>query len=174
MKTDIPGNVVVVIRGEKHTYNIADLLEIDENNLSKEFASQAALFGFFATAQAEAEMEMEMASSAKDREYATADEYYRSELERKEKKYTEAVIRSSIIRDVDYVTAEQGFHIAEHNANMLKMIVKALGQRAEMLISLGAHLRAEADMTGMSIKTQANVAQEAREAIISKRKSGQV
>src|SRR4030066_297364 len=152
MSIDLEGRVTVTIRGKKQEYNIAELLEIDETNLSKEFASQAALFGFFATAQAEAEMEVGKLSVSKDQEYATSDEFWRADFDKREKKYTEAVIRSSVIRDEEYVLADQDFHTAEHNANMLKMIVKALGQRAEMLISLGAHLRAEAEMTGMSIK----------------------
>lgn len=169
MSIDLKSKITININSVAKEYDVAELLEIDENNLSTEFAQQAAVFGYFATAQAAAEDVAERRKIEKEREYAKADEYWRAWHDKREKKYTETVIRSTVIRDDDYIKAETYYNNAAHDANMLKLIVRALGQRADMLISLGAHLRAEMEMTGMNIRQKPDVAADAKEAISKRR-----
>src|SRR3990167_2305323 len=116
---------------------IGELFDIDDTDLTKEFAKQASLYAYFATTQADAERELAMADSIKDQEYATADEFFRKEKEEQGHKYTEAVIKSLIMRDEDYLKVLLEYTDADHNVNVLKAITRALQMRAEMLISLG-------------------------------------
>lgn len=146
---DISGTKVVV-QGKE--LDLSDLFDIDENDLTREFATQASLYAYFATLQAKVERDVVAESIKKDQEYASADEHWRQWYTEREKKYTEAVIRSDVIRDEDYMIAEDSYNMAVHDLNIVKALVRALQQRAEMLISMGAHLRQEYSMTGMTIK----------------------
>ena len=137
--------------GVKKVIDIGNLFDINEDNLTKEFATQASLYAYFATLQAEAERLQAKAEMKKDQEYAKSDEYWRAYLDKREKKYTEAVIKSNVIRDEDYDKANNALINITYDLNVIKAIVRALQMRAEMLISLGAHLRQEYSMTGMSV-----------------------
>ena len=56
--------------------------------------------------------------------------------------------------DADYQKASDEQRDSAHNVAVLKAVVNALKMRADMLISMGAHLRQEYDMTGMTIREQ--------------------
>jgi hypothetical protein len=169
---DIQGSKISFVRkGVQKSVDISELFDIDENNLTAEFAHQASLYAFFATIQADAERELAHTALEKEQEYASADEYHRRSLEKKEQKYTEAVIRSLVMRDEDYEKAYNAYALAQQEVDILKAIVRALQMRAEMLISLGAQLRQEYSMTGMNVRDNAYKAaiDDAKKALKSKR-----
>jgi len=136
----------------KKVFNLGDVFSINETELSKEYASQASLYAYFAQLSAFADHSVMIKDLSRDQEYARADEACRAELERNNKKYTEAVVKSMILQDVDYDKAYKRHAQAVYDASLLKSIVRALEQRANMLISLGSHLRHEDSMTGMNIR----------------------
>jgi len=150
---DIQGTKVKFRHGSKELeFDIMDVFDIDNDDLSKEFSKQPALFAYFSALQADAERLTALAEFDRDAEYAAADEAYRHALDLQDKKYTEAVIRSNVLQDEDYDAANRKFLEFQYFSNLLKLIVRALSQRSEMLISLGAQIRQEISMTGMNVR----------------------
>lgn len=149
----IQGTKVTIKDGdEERVLDLTDLFRIDETNLTKEFTEQASLYGYFGVLMAKAEHEAAVRDLGKDQEYAVADLDWRAEMEEAGKKYTEALIRNTVLSDEEYQRISIQAAEAEFDYKLLKAIVSALQQRAEMLISLGAHIRHELDQTGMSIR----------------------
>ncbi|MFA5035633.1 MAG: hypothetical protein WC479_00450 [Candidatus Izemoplasmatales bacterium] len=150
---EIIGSVIVVktLKGKKR-FDIGKLFMIDQNLISDEMSSQASMYGFFAILAAEADRISALKSMLYDQETAQADESYRQQLELDGKKYTEAVVRSMVIRDEECVKALTAKEDADYDLNILKAIVRAFEQRAMMLQSLGSQLRHEYDMQGMHTK----------------------
>lgn len=152
----IPDNVladieksVVVLNGKK--YNLADFTEIDQEMLSDEFAGQASAYAFVGMLVAEAEAALNDAKQAKDVAYAEADADYRDDWNKRGEKYTEAVIRSAVIMDAEYKIAVDVETAALKSYKILRALHDAMKQRGEMLISLGATLRSEAQFTDLHI-----------------------
>jgi len=170
---------VVDMRGKLRTFDIGDIFNIDESNISKEFTQQASLYAFFAALAATAEKKAADADFLKDQEYAQADQASREDLEEQSIKYTEAVIKSMVVTDAGYTKRVRNHIIAEYDYRLLKALASALEQRANMLISLGAYLRHELDQTAMNIKrAQTDGAVEEAKRLMRERKgdknSGQV
>ena len=160
------------MHGKLRTFKIDDIFNIDETNISKEFAQQASVYAFFATLAALAERKAADADFLKDQEYAQADQACREELDEGSIKYTEAVIKSMVLTDAGYTKRVKNHVIMEYDYKLLKAIAEALKQRADMLISLGAYLRHEMDQTSMNIKRSQvdNAAEEAKRLIKERRK----
>lgn len=133
--------------------NVRDLLTIDETNLSNEYARQASLYGWVVVLVAEAELEASLAKQSRELSYAEAYEYWRKELEKIHGKVTEAMVSAAVTADGDYIAAKTFESKKESEHRLLRGIADALKMRADMLISLGAHLRAEQDMTNMRVNT---------------------
>ena len=155
-----------------HTINLADILEIYEIELTTHFAEQASIFGHFSIQLAEADRLLGIAKMITEQVYAKADAGYRKAYNEAEIKYTEAVIRGEVLLDEDYQNVVKSQHNAKHNVDVLKAIVNALKMKADMLISMGAHLRQEYDMTGMTIREQSmNKAVDNVKEVIKRKKS---
>jgi hypothetical protein len=150
--SEISGTKIVINTQQgKKRFDIGKLFIIDENDLTTAFIKQAASYAFFSTLIATAERNVAKRDLMKDQEYAVADEYYRADLTAKGEKYTEAVVKSLILRDSDYASAFEDLEAAKYELNLLKAICKAYEQKGNMLQSLGSHLRSELSMTGMRI-----------------------
>jgi hypothetical protein len=137
------------------TMDVEQLFTINADNLSHEFATQASIYAFFSVLQAQAEDASSRADFTKDQEYAVADQYYRDRYDAEGKKFTEPSIKATVMTDQTYTEACNRRADKVFEAALLKALVKAMDQRAEMLVSLGSHLRHEADMTGMNIRESA-------------------
>jgi hypothetical protein len=165
---------LINIRNYKGGHKEVDLNEIfnvNEDDLTREFAQQASTYAYFASLCALAEHSAAVAEAKKEQEYSLADLAIRKKFEHNGQKSTEAQIRSSVLADVKYSKAAGTAMDAEGDYKMLKAVVRALEQRAEMLISLGAHLRAEMSQTGMNIREKGyqDVVDEAKTAILNRR-----
>lgn len=169
---EISGSTIKVatMKGVK-TFDIGKLFKIEQESLSEEFATQASMYGFFAILAAEADRKYAMQTVLYDQECAEADESYRAQFETDGKKYTEAVIKSMVIRDENVVKVQEDKENAEYDLNILKAIVRAFEQRSLMLQSLGATLRHEYEMQGMNIREHAleKSAEEVKSAITRRR-----
>jgi hypothetical protein len=150
MLSEIEGTIVKLFNGKK--VDIVEVFSIDENNLSEDFSQQAALMAYFSSITAEAEHKYALAKFDSEQEYAAADQFWRHEKDLIGEKYTEAVIKSLILRDDEYSSKEKKRMQLDYEVNLLKGITRALSQRAEMLISLGAMTRQEIAMTGMNMQ----------------------
>lgn len=171
---EIIGTIITVntSRGKK-SFDLAKLFLIDENNLSKEYMEQAASYAFFSVLIADAERNVSKRDLLKDQEYAAADEAYRKILVEKGEKFTEAVVKSQINLDEDYQNAVNAYEDAKYELNILKALVKAYEQKANMLQSLGNHLRSEYSMMGMHVEEKeiSNKVKGMKDVISKRRKS---
>ena len=153
---EISGSTIKVetMKGVR-TFDIGKLFAINQDDLDNEFASQASYYGFFAIMAAEADRHLAMTSLLYDQECAQSDEENRAQLDLDGKKYTEAVIKSLVVRDEEVIKLQEKKEQAEYDLNVLKAIVRAFEQRALMLQSLGANLRHEYEMQGMTVRENA-------------------
>lgn len=152
------------------SYSLETLLGIDD--LDEAYMKQAPLYAFIAMKVSEAELEYDMAVQQRELVYAEADEYYRRKFDDLGQKVTESAIKSAVIQDRDYGEAMEKELKAKHRHRTLKQIAQALEQRSRMLTSLGAHRRAEMDMTNMTIKKreQEDTVEEVRRTLRRRRK----
>lgn len=144
-------NIEVVLGNKK--VNILSLLEINESDLASEFAQQAALYGWVGHLTAEAEYRASVAKHKTEIEYASADDNIRFKADVHNEKITEAKVKAAIDLDEQYIEAKEDENRCWKEYKVLRSLSDALKMRADMLISMGAHLRAERDMTGMKINT---------------------
>ena len=140
--------------GQKKVIQLSDILDIQEERLTEHFAEQASIFGYFAIQLTEADRLLSKVKTEAEQEYAKADAHYRKMYNELDQKFTEAVIKADVMLDDDYNNVLDRQRLLQRNVATLKAIVNALKMKAEMLISMGAHLRQEYDMTGMTIREQ--------------------
>ena len=151
-----------------HEIDIDGIFSIDEANIIEAYSKQAAIYARYAAMHAEADAMVSKAATAKDEEYAAADDHYRHDMDRTGEKYTEAKVKAFIELDENYRQAVDAYNDVDYVCRRLRALVRALEMRAEMLVSMGAHLRHEMNMTDMHIrdarysKIVGNVEQEAR------------
>ncbi len=131
--------------------HLNELVPISED-LSQEFTDQPSLYAYIAMLAARAEACWLDAKVDKERVYATTDKAVRRSLSASGDKVTEPMVKAGILGRKKYREAIE-YEIQCHEQHLImKALTKAMDQRAQMLISLGAHLRAEADQAGMLIR----------------------
>ena len=148
-------SITLSFPGEPEIY-VSSILHIDGEDLSNEYASQASVYGWIATMVADAELGYNKLKHEREIQYAEAYDAIRYDYENRGEKFTEAKLNASVALDELYIKAKKWEREAEHKYKTYKLILDAMKMRADMLISLGAHLRAEQYMTGMKIN-QSNV-----------------
>lgn len=133
-------------------YSVRELLEIDSTDLSNEFATQAARYGYFAvlTVQAEeiwlvAKREREQEESIAFGEYKSNEEY----IPVGGRTVSDALANSLLKADETCVKARDTEIQAQVEYHLMRDLAKAFEQRANMLQSMGSHARHEAQMDGM-------------------------
>lgn len=144
------GSIAITDAGKRVEIDLADVLEIDEQDISKEYTRFAAVYGYFASMLARADRALAIADARTEQAYAEADDFWREE--NKGEKMTEARIKSLIMLDEKYIQTKDAEIQAKYNHQVIKALVNALDKKGEMLISLGAHIRQEANMTGMTMR----------------------
>lgn len=120
-------------------------------DLSAEFTNQASTYAYVATLGAMAEAMWLESKKELERTYAEMDKDVRRDLITSGEKITEGKVKEEI-------KTRRGYHEAlleeldfREQHLIMQALVRAFDMRAQMLISLGAHLRAEAQQTGMTI-----------------------
>ena len=136
------------------TLSLESLFEVDEVDIDTEYREQSALYAYFIVQEAYAERDHSEVVAEKDLVHAELDEHYRRLLKANDSKTTENAIESSIIQDAAYGKILMDVIRAKQHWSILKGITKALEQRASMLVSMGAHRRAEFNMTNMTVRTE--------------------
>jgi len=143
-------NVQVEIDGK--TIETADLLGIDENNLSTEYAAQAARFAYVAVLKARAKRLWMAAEATRKEVEASAFVFYKSDdgsIPTGGKSVSDGLAHELVAADDECVRVKEEEIKAEEDYRLLEALTSALDMRANMLVSLGADLRAERDMTSM-------------------------
>ena len=128
---------------------VGDLLGIDNSDVSYEFSTQAARLVWVATLAAVADVDLNDAKLAKD--VASAQVELRIRRELSGEKTTEAYIRALVTVDQEYMDVVATESDALLHFKIMRAVADAMRQRGDMLVSLGANLRQELEMTGMHI-----------------------
>lgn len=137
---------------ESDSYTFAELLSINQEDLSNEFATHASRYAYISALAAKAEALFNEAKQEREQVYADVELFYRDELVKMpDVKVTEGLIKSSVVGDDAYIAAVSKENTALHDWKVLRALVDGLRERGSMLVSLGAHMRAEMDMTNASI-----------------------
>ena len=131
------------------TVNLDEYVPIDENNLVHEFANQASAYAYLAVLGAQAEANWLDAKRLVERVRAETDKEVRRDLANE--KVTEGKIAAEIELRKGYQDAVENELSCRAQHLVLRAVVSSMEQRAQMLISLGAHLRQESNMTGMLV-----------------------
>lgn len=148
-------NETIQIEGDAYTF--LELLSINQDNLSNEFATHASRFAYISALAAKAEALYNEAKQMREETYADVELWYREELGKlPDIKVTEGLIKSNVTTDDKYSNTVSDENQALHDWKLLKALVEGLRERGSMLISLGAHLRQEMDMTNASILATKN------------------
>ena len=149
---DLDLNINVEIGGKN--VEVGQLLSIDETDLSTEYAAQAARFAYVAVLKAQAKKEWSEAERVRKEEEAAAFVAYKSKTElipEGSKYITDGMAKQLVDSDGGVNEMRKAEIDAEYNYRLLESLVDGLSQRAQMLISLGADLRSEAEQTGMHL-----------------------
>lgn len=149
--TPLLGQMTISLGEEEQTLNLDEIVPISAD-LSDEFSRQPSLYAYVAMLSAQAEAAWAMAKRDAERERADSDQIIREEARAREEKITEGIVSSRVTLDPAVQKAEEEEAEYRYQYLLIKAVVQAMDQRAQMLISLGAHLRAEADMSGMIIR----------------------
>ena len=143
--------VRVSIGDKEYDGTIKEILLINEAALNDEFIHQPSTYAYFAALSEYAMADVEQKKLAFSVMEANLDSQKRMEF--KDRKVTEAVIKSAIIQDKKYQALSEELIEAERQLGILKSLVKALEQRKDMLIQLGSMRRQEMVLTDFGINT---------------------
>lgn len=132
--------------------SFARLLLIDKDNLTHEFSSHAAWLGYIGYLTAEAEGDYEAAKLHAETLHAEKDATARLEFNRKNTKFTENMIAGYIQMDAEYISAQDEKIEALKAYKTLRALEAAMREKGSMLVSLGATMRQELDMTGLQVR----------------------
>jgi len=155
--------------GDEIDIDLNTLLRVGED-ITSEFAAQAGNYAYVATLAAEAELQEMLASHDKDKTFSKLYIRKRRDLEVIGTKFTEAVLNSHVEIDSDYEEVVDRLLNAKAQVQAMKAITRALEMKANMLISLGAHLRAEYNQTDMHIGGEEKIAQQVKTALENSRR----
>jgi len=122
------------------------------DDLTTEFSEQPALYAYVAMLAARAESTWLASKRLLDEEHARTDKEVRRDLMMDGDKVTEGRVNAEIKMRKGYLEAVDDELWFRQQYLIMRAIERSLDMRAQMLISLGAHLRAEAQQTGMLIR----------------------
>lgn len=129
-------------------YSIIDLLRIDEASLSDELSKHASQLGFWSIMTGELEVLYTLEKINTEIIYA---EYFR-DFKSAGPKITDKLADSQVKTFVAYMDQKNYELDAFRVYNAVKSVMFGLRTKTDMLINLGANLRQEMNMTGMTIK----------------------
>lgn len=145
----------VTVHVDGKDVSVRDLLDIDETNLSNEYASQSARYAYFAVLEQQAHVIWQQAKEAREREEAAAFVSYKndeSQVPKGGRSVSDKLAEELVSDDAECNVAKDIEMEAEHDYLVLRAVTRAFYMRASMLQSFGANLRHEHDMDGISIR----------------------
>jgi hypothetical protein len=145
----IPNIPVVELKfgGETYSVNYREELRCSEETINENLKDQPSFFAYYAVlaeladeALAETKLALEVTESVLDAKV-------REELTRAGTKATETMIRGKIVLDESYLAAVSQVNTLKKNVGVLKAIKEAFNHRKDMLVTLGANMRSQRDVS---------------------------
>jgi hypothetical protein len=135
--------------------DVKELMEIDDTNLSNEFAAQSTRFAYFAVLAAKARLEwMESIRERKQEEAAAFQAFKASDdlIPPGSRGVTDGYASQLVEVDENCVTLRISENKAEYRYRLMEALSSAFQMRGSMLQSIRANLQAEMEMIGMSVQ----------------------
>jgi hypothetical protein len=132
--------------------DLVGLLNIDQDRLSDEFAHHAAWLGYVGLLAAQAEAAYEQAKLELETIEAERSTVARTAFAEQNIKATESMVKSWVLMDSIYQDVASLKLARLETYKRLKAIEVAMRERGSMLVSLGATLRQEMDMTDLKMR----------------------
>lgn len=136
------------------TTEVCDLgadVTINGDDLSNEFSRQASLLAWWGTLLENSQHALRRSESEFETFVADTSTTIRN---RPDAKMTEGKVDNALKSDPTWAVRKRQLDDLRHQVELLKVAVKAIEAKGSMLISLGAHKRAEMDMNGMRLFAQ--------------------
>lgn len=144
-------DIVYVKNGITHTISLSEI-QINQDDLSNEFAMQASKYAYVAQLSAYASSDVKEFKIRLEELEAQKDKYYRSTLAGTGAKVTEGMIASYVTSDPEITVIKRELLKAEETSDLIKAIESAYRMRSDMLIQIGTRQRAEMQQTGIKIR----------------------
>lgn len=144
------GLYVLYLGNDKIELDLDNMVPIGDD-LSVEFTQQPSLYAYIATLAARAEAEWGDAKNALARMGAQTDKEVRRDLAMSNEKVTEGKVEAEVELRRGYQEAADFELECREQYLVMRALTRTFDMRAQMLISLGAHLRAESEQTGMLV-----------------------
>ncbi len=135
---------------DQYPFELGEHAPVNKGDLNSEFANHAETFAFYATAFELAKEHEARCKAARDHAYAISDHKVRSAMHEAGMKFTEKMVENATITQDAYKDANEQCMMAARNVGLLKAAVDAMNTKRDMLISLGAMMRAEGN-SGISL-----------------------
>ena len=133
-----PGMTVTVnTPSGSQTYDLAEVLAIDMDDLQTEFMNQAGTSAWWGAILEHAKFKQERAELQLERAEVRADRNVRAQLTADGTKITEALVKRLIPDDEAYVSAMSQLATIKREVGILSRMVTALSQRSTMLRAIG-------------------------------------
>jgi len=132
---------------EYNNYNTREFekdVSIDRTNLDEEFATHAEKFAYYAFCAAEARYLSDLKKSEFKHTESVVYMEFRTNAMLSSLKVTEAICEHEVRKDSRYKTALEESQKAELKAQQLEGAVKAMSQKKDMLMQMGASARVAA------------------------------
>lgn len=124
--------------------DLMEIVKIDENKLIKEYSELPSHIAYWSLELVRNKHQLELARAELERYEASL--YMKCRKEKSKEKLTESTIRSIILMDDKWQELNKQVTQIEYITLLLQSFVKALEKKADMLISLGATKRKEAEL----------------------------
>lgn len=144
------GTIEVALENGVVTLDLDEMVPIGDD-ISTEFREQPSLYAYVAMLSADAESLWRESKRLMDEAYAEADKAVRDELLSLDVRITEKKVESEVESRRGYCEAVRYELDCRKQYLIMRALQDSMEMRANMLISLGAHLREEAKQTGMLI-----------------------
>lgn len=145
-------DVTVVVDGKD--ISVRELLDIDETDLSNEYATQSARYAYFAVLEAQAYALWQGAKEACNREEGAAFVEYKNDesaIPKGGRSVSDALAKELVAGDESCCSYRLAMMDAEHSYLILRAVTRSFYMRANMLQSFGANVRHEHDMDGLAV-----------------------
>lgn len=162
-------NLTVDTKSGIYDLDLASDLKINKTDLTESYIDQPAKFAWYAVLAAQARAHADFIKSKIDQKEdyvkkvlkGKLDASVRKQLELDGEKITELKVENGISCHPEFISALEELHMlredyigVNENASILETAKEALNQRKDMLISLGAHMRADFANIDLSMKNK--------------------
>ena len=132
-----------VVAGQEYESQLDEDLHIDRFNLNEEFTKHSERFAWYATAYELAQSYENRLKVDLERLYALLDIKVRGTMTQQGMRITEKKVENAVITDNTYMDLMDRYQSAKEQTGVLKAARDAMYAKKDVLVSLGANIRAE-------------------------------